>query len=202
MNQFFYDKVQASTDYATYRAVTELSLSTMKNTDGSELCAEMAEYIRLNIQRMNRLDKTAHLNTDLEAALKQLRQNYIWLIISEGWCGDASQTVPVWIKAAEAANRIECRLILRDQHPDLIEKFLTNGGKAIPIVLCLDADNYELVAVWGPRPAPLQEKVNAYKKDSGGKSFEDFVTEVHTWYANDKTQTLQQEMLKLVRELE
>jgi hypothetical protein len=47
---------------------------------------------------MNRLDKTMKLLPEVVSALQALQQEYIWIVISEGWCGDAAQLLPVLIK--------------------------------------------------------------------------------------------------------
>lgn len=50
------------------------------------------------------------------------------LAIAEDWCGDASNTLPVLARLAELAPGLELRLIKRDEHPELMNRYLTNGS--------------------------------------------------------------------------
>ena len=83
------------------------------------------------------------------------------LIITEDWCGDAMMINPVVRKIAEAGD-LDVRVALRDADTDLIDRHLTNGGRAIPIVLILNNEG-ELVGKWGPRAPEVQEIVDKYR---------------------------------------
>ncbi|MCK4246628.1 thioredoxin family protein, partial [Candidatus Bipolaricaulota bacterium] len=74
------------------------------------------------------------------------------LVITEPWCGDSLAILPVVIKLFQEAGNGEIRIVLRDQNPELIDRYLTHGGRAIPIVVFLD-ENFEERFHWGPRPA-------------------------------------------------
>ena len=80
-----------------------------------------------------------------------------FLAITEDWCGDAMINNPIIRKIAEAANT-EIRTVLRDADTDLIDRYLTNGGRAIPIYLLLNEAG-EVIAKWGPRAPELQDFV-------------------------------------------
>jgi thiol-disulfide isomerase/thioredoxin len=95
--------------------------------------------------------------------IEELKQASLhFLIITEDWCGDAMMINPVIRKITEAANK-EVRVALRDADTDLIDRHLTNGGRAIPIVLLLN-DKGELVGKWGPRAEEVQQIVDAYRE--------------------------------------
>jgi len=83
------------------------------------------------------------------------------LIVTEPWCGDSLAIFPVVTKFLTAAG-FPIRIILRDEHPHLIDRFLTNGGRAIPIVIVADAE-FEERFHWGPRPAEAQAMVTESK---------------------------------------
>lgn len=92
------------------------------------------------------------------AFIEQLKEaNVHILAITEDWCGDAMLNNPVIRKVAEAAN-VEVRAVLRDEDTDLIDRYLTNGGRAIPIYLVLNEAG-EVIAKWGPRAPELQQFV-------------------------------------------
>lgn len=167
-------------------------------TTGPKQSEALFKYTQLNRQRMHRLDKTTVLIPELVSAAEQLDRSYFWLILTEGWCGDAAQLVPVFEQvAAVSAGNIRTRYFLRDEHPAFMDAHLTNGGRAIPKLVVVDADTLEEVAEWGPRPAPAQELYWSMKED--GIPFDELSARLHTWYAKDKTHTTQIELLELLR---
>ena len=90
---------------------------------------------------------------------EQLSQHQLhFLTITEDWCGDAMMINPVIRKLSEAAN-IEMRVALRDADTELIDRHLTNGGRAIPIVLILNEQG-QLLGKWGPRAPEVQKIVD------------------------------------------
>ena len=94
--------------------------------------------------------------------VEELSQHDIhFLVITEDWCGDAMMINPVIRKLAEACD-IEMRVTLRDTDTDLIDRHLTNGGRAIPIILILDVQG-NLIGVWGPRAAEVQQIVEEFR---------------------------------------
>ncbi len=74
-------------------------------------------------------------DADFSAELPPLRI----LVITEPWCGDSLTALPRLIKFFEN-NSAEFRIALRDQNPELMNKFLTDGKKAIPIFIILDGE--------------------------------------------------------------
>ena len=98
-----------------------------------------------------------------------------------------------------APDKFTLRLVLRDKNLPLIDAHLTNGGRAIPVLLILDA-NGELISKWGPRPDVLQHLLNEWKTEISDM-FE-LAERLHLWYARDKTQATQQELTTLISKLE
>lgn len=194
------ERLAAAYSYQAYRQLIDELLAQGKTT-GPQQSADLTEYTRLNVQRMRRIDKTVQLQPALQAAVAALRHNYIWLVITEGWCGDAAQIVPVLEATAQASGgRLQTRYLLRDENLDLMDQYLTNGGRSIPKLVVLRADTLAEVAQWGPRPAEVQALFMQMK--ASGASHSEFVEKLHGWYAHDKTQSTQQELLALVQGLE
>jgi len=193
------ERLASAYSYAAYRQLLDGLLAEGKTT-GPQQTPELLAYAQLNEQRMSRLDKTVKLLPELASAAVGLRQNYIWLIITEGWCGDAAQTVPVLEAVAQAsAGHLRTAYLLRDENPDLIDQFLTNGSRSIPKLVVLHADTLTQVTHWGPRPAEAQALITRLKAE--GMAHDDFIKELHTWYAHDRTQATQHEVLALVQQL-
>jgi hypothetical protein len=113
------------------------------------------------------------------------------LVLTEDWCGDAANTVPVLAKWADHAATIELRLLRRDEHPELMDRYLTNNSRSIPIVIVLDAENNELGS-WGPRPAELQAWVMANK---GIVPKAELYPQVRRWYSRDRGVSTLREVL-------
>ena len=191
------DIIEQSMAYPSYVQLIDELLAEGKTT-GEHQSETMFHYTTLNRQRMKRLDKTTALREDLQTALQTVQQKWIWFILTEAWCGDAAQNIPVIQKMAEQNDHITIRLILRDEHPDIINAYLTNGGKAIPKLVCLQAESLKEIGLWGPRPAPAQNMVMEYKDKEDKEPYSEFVKKLQLWYAKDKTQTIQEEFLRLV----
>jgi len=191
--------VNEGLSYAQYRDLID---SLLKNgqTTGEDHSEAMLHYSKMNVQRMNRVDKTAVLNEHFVQAIHKLNNKLSLLVISEGWCGDAAQIVPLFDKMTQLApDKFSLRFVLRDQNLPLIDAHLTNGGRAIPVLLVLDAQG-ELLAKWGPRPEVLQHLLGEWKTEISDM-FE-LAERLHLWYARDKTQTTQEELAILFTNLE
>ena len=118
------------------------------------------------------------------------------LVVTEPWCGDSLAIFPVVAKLfAEAGGEI--RVIRRDEHTDLIDQYLTNGGRAIPIVIVLDEEFNERFH-WGPRPEPAQFIVTEHKAAIAAGEIDkaDVHKKVRTFYARDHGKTIVSELVK------
>ncbi len=63
------------------------------------------------------------------------------LALAEAWCGDVYRELPTAARIAEITG-MELRVFLRDQNLDIMEEFLSNGGKsrAIPVFVFYNRD--------------------------------------------------------------
>lgn len=184
-----------SFSYSEYRKkVTEL-IAEGKST-GHEQSNDLLHYSELNEARMNRLEKTIAIVDEVKAKLENLDKKYIWLVLAEGWCGDAAQILPVIHKMAETTNKVELKIALRDDNDALMQHFLTNGGKAIPKLIVLNAENSEVIADWGPRPHGAKQLILEYKAAHGVVD-ETAKIELQKWYLHDKGISIQQEIVEM-----
>ena len=61
------------------------------------------------------------------------------LILSEDWCGDCTDNLPVVNRIAEESGKLEVRILPRDAHLDLMDQYLKYGQfRAIPLILFLN----------------------------------------------------------------
>ena len=113
------------------------------------------------------------------------------LVIAEDWCGDASNTVPIIARLADLVRSLELRVISRDQNLELMDAYLTDGSRSIPIVIALD-DQFQEVGHWGPRPTQLQAWVMENRTTTPKK---ELYPQVRKWYAQDRGETTLREVL-------
>lgn len=156
---------------------------------------EYFNYTKLNVSRVRRWNKTAVINEELTKTLAQIKMKQHWIIISEPWCGDASQIVPFLVKIAELSPAITYDIQLRDSEPLLIESYLTNGAKAIPKLISRDTEGKDLF-IWGPRPVAAQDLVNESKVKN--IEMEQIKIDLQNWYNSDKGFQIQKEISELL----
>ncbi len=184
--------------YDEYRRLINAFIIVGKSTAKKD-SENLLEYSKLNVARMNRIDKTIEIIHDLKEAVEQIDTPQTWLVLTEGWCGDAAQIVPVFDKIAKLNAAINLKFLLHDEHPELMDWYLTNGkSRSIPKLIAVD-ENFEELFNWGPRPKVLQEmfyhlRANAVENNT-------IKEEMHKWYAMDKTVTTQKEILELLKQV-
>lgn len=160
-------------------------------TTGEIQSPEMFNFGKLNRQRMHRLEKTVELNDALKEKARSVRRKMIWLILTEGWCGDAAQNIPIIEKIARESLNIKTRYVLRDESLELMDNYLTNGGRAIPKLICVDAETFEEIGAWGSRP----QDADNYFREMKSKDLEkpEMMEKMQRWYLADKEQSIQKE---------
>lgn len=159
---------------------------------GAQQTPDLVPYTEMNNQRMNRIEKYYQVSEDLKESLSNLKNNYTFLTITEGWCGDSAQIVPVVEKIAAASPHVRSLYILRDENLPITDMFLTNGGRSIPIIICIDDATGKVVWKYGPRPAAAQQLVMQAKAD--GISHEEMSEKVHLWYGRNRQIDLEAEL--------
>ena len=152
------------------------------------------EYLRINRARATRVRKSVVLEQEVMARALAAPPETRWLVVTEHWCGDSAQVLPVLDAiAAASAGRITLKVAFRDHDVRLIDAFLTNGGRSIPKVIALGVDG-SVEGVWGPRPAVATELVRALKANP--ETAPHYGEHLHKWYAADKTLSTQREVVE------
>jgi hypothetical protein len=165
-------------------------------TTGSNQSEAMFGYGKLNRQRMKRLEKTVELNDALKQNAQNVRSNWIWLILTEGWCGDAAQNIPIIEKIAAENPNIETRYLLRDENLELMDKYLTYDARSIPKLVCLNAETLEEIGTWGPRPQVAMDYFFEMKHQ--GLEKPQMMENMQRWYLSDANQSIQDEFEHLL----
>jgi len=200
MKSIIEKSLSQSYSYTAYRNHIKTLLKEGKSS-GNEQSEALTNYSELNEARMNRLEKTVKISTEIIQKLNQLNGDYIWLVISEGWCGDAAQILPVIYKMAELSERIDLKIVFRDENEDLMNLFLSNGTKSIPKLIILDKNTLEVLSDFGPRPIEAKQLILDYKAKHGIVD-ETAKTNLQLWYLHDKGFSTQKEILDLMLKID
>jgi hypothetical protein len=195
-NTLIPNSLEKAISYSQYRTLIKTLLTQEKST-GLVQSNDLLNYSMLNDKRMDRLDKKILISEETQDSINNLKNNFTFLVIAEGWCGDAAQIMPILNKIAESSSKIELKIVLRDDNPELMDAFLTNGGKAIPKTIIVDSNN-KVINSWGPRPSIATQMVKDYKEQNGGLDAE-FKKDLQIWYNKDKGANTQEDLIKLLK---
>ena len=189
-----------SITYQDYRTLVKQLVEENSNT-GPEKTEALANYTKLNDRRMKRWDKTIKMTDEAQEKIKNFNERITWLVITESWCGDAAHVMPALNKITELNSNIDFKVVLRDENPELMDAFLTNGNRAIPKVIMIDNETGDAIDTYGPRPSEATQLVNMYKAKYG-KLTPEFKEDLQHWYNGDKGQNVIQDVTEMLCELE
>jgi hypothetical protein len=195
-NTLINNSLKKSILYLGYRTLIKDLIKQGKST-GNIQSEDLLNYSKLNDKRMDRLDKKLKISEETEASIYNLKNDFTFLVIAEGWCGDAAQIIPVLNKIAEASSKIKLKIVLRDDNEELMNEFLTNGSKSIPKIIILDNQN-NVINSWGPRPSIATRMVLDYKEQNGSLDA-DFKKNLQVWYNKDKGINTQEDLIKILK---
>jgi hypothetical protein len=153
------------------------------------------DYTKLNQTRSKRWLKHGEISNSIRESISKIEKTQHWILITEPWCGDAAHSVPFIHLISELSEYVNLEIQLRDADSE-IEKYLTNGGKSIPILVIRDENGKDL-AVWGPRPADCQIIFNQLK--AAGADFEAMKIALQNWYNHDAGVSLQNELVDVIK---
>lgn len=190
-----FSAASASYSFEEFVALNEQLVATGRTT-GPVQSESRIHFTKLNLARTKRWLKTTAPSPELIALLKA-NGGAEWWVITEAWCGDSAQNLPLVAKAAAEAD-IPLRVILRDENLGIMDRYLTGSSRSIPKLVAFNADGSECF-VWGPRPGPAQALYEEWRADPRERDYEAFEKELHTWYAKDKGVSLTAELMALVR---
>ncbi len=189
------DRLAQAIDYATYHAAVEQMVAEGR-TSGPDQSPTMVDYTRLAWARMKRAYTTTTLDPIAVEQLSTLARPQVWVVLTEAWCGDAGQNLPVMALLAATQPKLSLRLLYRDEHPAVMDAYLTAGSRSIPKLIALDAETGRELFTWGPRPEPAQALLHAWKATPGVPK-DEFYKQLQAWYNADRGITLQRELAAL-----
>ena len=191
------DIIENAYSYDEYRELIDKLLKEGK-TSGENHSEAMLHYTKMNVHRMKRLDKRTGLSDEIRTRLENIERPMIWLILTEAWCGDAAQSIPIIQKMADASKKVQTRYIFRDQNLKVMDQFLTNGkSRSVPKIIVLDMKTLETLGSWGPRPDTAQNLYDELRNRSDIPK-QTAAESLHKWYTDDNTETMQKEFMSLI----
>ena len=187
--------------YADYRQLIATRLKEKRSTAPLETDTDyLIRYSRRNQRQMKKLEGTIELQPELVRLLQDWHKPMYWLVLTEGWCPDAGNLLPYVEAISAEVPVIETRYVLRDENPELMDRFLTRGARAIPKLIAFEPGTGEVLFTWGPRPEPAQAIVIAAKAHGTDKSLTS--ERIKKWYETDRGQTLQNEFRELLTRMQ
>ena len=82
-----------------------------QQTSSANPTSQLIEFTKLNWIRSQRIKKTVSLNPALLEEVAKLKYNYTWIVVTEAWCGDSAQNLPV-IAAIANSNPEKIKLFI------------------------------------------------------------------------------------------
>lgn len=189
MHQIITQIIENGCSYDEYIKIFEKEIGNLNSKE--------AEQKKLNYHRTLRLHKTLQISELTKALIKRIENIQLWMIITETWCGDSAQNIPIIAELAKLNPLIELKIILRDTNLNIMDHFLTNNSKSIPKLVAFDKDGNQLFQ-WGPRPKEAQSLVLNARENQIPK--DEYMVSLHKWYASDRGKTTEQEIYDLLKE--
>lgn len=186
-------------EYKTYNKYVEDFTNKVNSINPEELDQqrkEKFEILKLNLQRTNRLDKSFEPTEETKNIFSHIVNPQQWIVLTESWCGDSAQIVPVISKLAQLNPNIDLKILQRDSNLDYMDLYLTNGGRAIPKLIVYDGNNEELFQ-WGPRPKAAQDLFSKLKSE--GMEKPEINKELHLWYGRNRGKEVEKEITELIK---
>ncbi len=149
----------------TYRIERKSMTVTKARFDQGMTYAEYKAQMTRNQEQFVENERIVTFDPSDLAFFKNLAQPLHVLVITEDWCGDAIANVPIVGRLAEESAKLNLRVFLRDQHPDLMDLYLKEGKhRSIPTFVFFDSEFKEL-GHWIERPAAMYERIGALRRD-------------------------------------
>ena len=174
------------------KQINVLDINTLNDYDKS-----FYDYRKLNYQRSTRLEKTFVPTNETKQVFDKINQTQKWIVITESWCGDSAQNLPVIAKLAQLNDNIDLKIVLRDSNLEFMDLHLTNGSRAIPKLIVYDENDNELFQ-WGPRPVEAQNLFSQLK--NAGIPKPDINKELHLWYGRNRGKEVELELRQLIKD--
>jgi hypothetical protein len=189
------EKLQNALSYSQFRQLSERNVKSVIPEFLNEAEKAYYDYRKLNLARVSRLEKLYKPTDKTLGIIQRISSPQTWLVITEDWCGDSAQTLPVIALLSEINNHIYLKIVLRDSNLDLMDLYLTHGKRSIPKLIAFDNELNEIFQ-WGPRPQPAKSLVDELNKQ--GLNKQEIIKQLHLWYSKDGGYSTENEIIELI----
>ena len=152
---------------------------------------QFASGRHLNWSRMSRHVKTYAPSEVMRLAMSSLAKQ-TWVVITEDWCGDSAQSLPVIATIAALNPNVDLKILDRDTYPAVMDMYLTSGARAVPVVIAFDEGAQQLWK-WGARPEAVKPLIEEWKAQFENKT--DMYPLVHAWYAKHGHEEIERDII-------
>jgi hypothetical protein len=159
--------------------------------------ADRVGFTRLNLVRTARIGRSWMPSPQLASLVESIEEPQVWMVLTEPWCGDSAQILPMIGIMAAASARVELVFVLRDDHPGIMDRYLTDGKRGIPLLVSFDLEGRELFR-WGPRPAEAQAVFEAARAEGLDKP--DALEKLHLFYGRDRGRAIDASLTAVLRQ--
>jgi hypothetical protein len=191
-------EVSKALSYQDYLQLLDQVVEKNKTT-GPVQSEELAHYTKLNKQRISRIHKTTKVSKEVDQVKNKISKPLTAIALTEGWCGDAAQILPIFFEIAKSiGEKLEIRVLLRDENLEIMDQYLTNGGRSIPKIVLFDQNSGKELGSWGPRPMQAQDLYVDLREKNVVK--EEAIFAMQKWYIADKGNQVQAELIQFITE--
>ncbi len=129
---------------------------------------KMHHYLNYNWERQAHVHDRYTPSEELRAAMDALDSPQLWMVLTEPWCGDSAFLLPIIAEAAAQSEQVTLRILPRDENLDIMDQYLTGGGRSIPKLVAFSEEGEEQFT-WGPRPEAARERFEALRAEHDDK---------------------------------
>lgn len=198
IDKWIFEQIEKGINYHDFMETSRIELDSDTQSFSTDKYKERFKFKKLNFARSKRLEKQYAPSNKAIELISKIDEPQTWLILTESWCGDSAQNIPVIAKLAALNKNISLKILLRDSNPGIMNKYLTNRARAIPKLVAFNTNGEELFR-WGPRPRIAQELVLTKKQQGIPKT--DWEKELHLWYAENRGNETEKELLSLIEKI-
>ncbi len=184
-------------NYQEYKQLVFSYASFGKSTGESSI--EHVNATKINASRIKRLDRFYFPSEIFHELVSKIESPVKWIVITESWCGDGAQNLPLISKLADLNPLIQLIIVLRDENLAIMDAHLTRGTRSIPKLIAINVADENVIFEWGPRPQNIQNSVTQFKIENPEISHDDFVKKLHLLYSQDKGVSFEKDFIKLIK---
>jgi Thioredoxin len=170
----------------------EKNALSMKGLD--KVGRRMRHYSRYNYDRQQGVELAFRMTEDFREAVKALQGPQTWYFLTDDWCIDSAYSLPLLLEAAALHGDIALHILMRDDNLEIMDDYLTDDKRSIPILVGFDKDDKQLFR-WGPNPDELEKLRTSLQ--AAGEPGRVVSGSTIDWYAADGYLVVEKELAAL-----